>query len=410
MTFNDRHTITRRDLLKAGGATGIALTAGCTGLTGGSGPYEIGMVDSLTGSLAPYGERNKNGKELALSAINEAGGPNDRDLEIMVEDDGSTNQQGVSAAQKLVNQEGVPLLIGSVGSGVSIAIHDSVISGTDTVQISQNSTSPELTNYPKLNRMSPSGAAKGKALAKLVAEDGHDTVALTWINNDYGSGLGNVFADSFEGNVAYNNPHDQGGSSYRGILGEMANTDATAWVMITYADEFTVMVNEAYDNGYNEQFDYYGAESTVADEILENTEKGSQESLKGITESAPSGQDSYETFKSDYESEFGDTPTVWSAYAYDAVTVSAIAIQAADDFSGSAIESVVRDITRPEGTEVFTFEEAKNALSDGGSPSDINYQGVSGPVDLDENGDPPGFYQVYEVNDHEYEYGDYITG
>lgn len=410
MTFNDRHSISRRGLLKAGGAAGIAMTAGCTSLTGDSGPYQIGMVDSLTGSLAPYGERNKNGKELALADIEAAGGPNDRELEIMVEDDGSTNQQGVSAAQKLVNQESVPILIGSVGSGVSIAIHDSVIKGTDTVQISQNSTSPELTNYPELNRMSPSGAAKGKALAKLVSDDGHDSVALTWINNDYGSGLGNVFADSFDGEVAYNNPHDQGGSSYRGILGEMANTDATAWVMITYADEFTVMVNEAYDNGYNEEVEYYGAESTVADEILANTEEGSQESLKGITESAPSDQESYENFKSDYESEFGDAPTVWSAYAYDAVTVSAIAIQAADEFSGSAIESVVRDITKPSGEEVYSFEEAKEALSDGGSPSDINYEGVSGPVDLDENGDPPGFYQVYEVNDHEYEYGDYITG
>lgn len=410
MTLDDRHSVSRRDLLKASGATGIALTAGCTSLTGGGGPYEIGMVDALTGSLAPYGERNQNGRELALADINDAGGPNDRDLEITVEDSGSKNQQGVSAAQKLVNQNGVPLLIGAVGSGVSIAIHDSVIKGTDTVQISQNSTSPELTNYPDLLRMSPSGAAKGKALAKLVSDDGHDSVAVTWINNDYGSGLAGVFADSFDGEVAYNNPHDQGGSSYRGILGEMANTDAIAWVFITYADEFTVMVNEAYDNGYNEQVEYYGAESTIADEILENTEEGSQESLKGITESAPSGQKSYETFKSDYESEFGDSPTVWSAYAYDAVTVSGIAIHAADDFSGSAIASVVRDITRPEGQEVFTFQEAKDILSDGGSPSDIDYQGVSGPVDLDENGDPPGFYQVYEVNNHEYEFGDYITG
>lgn len=410
MTFDDRQPISRRDLLKASGAAGVALTAGCAGLTGDSGPYEIGMVDALTGSLAPYGERNQNGAELALADIEAAGGPNDRELEIMVEDSGSQNQQGVSAAQKLVNQEGVPLLIGAVGSGVSIAIHDSVVTGTDTVQISQNSTSPELTEYPNLLRMSPSGAAKGAALAKLIAEDGHDSVAVTWINNDYGSGLANVFADTFDGEVAYNNPHDQGDSSYRGILGEMANTDATAWLFITYADEFTVMVNEAYDNGYNEEVEYYGAESTVADDILENTEPGSQETLKGITESAPSGQESYEAFKADYEDEFGNAPTVWSAYAYDAVTVAAIAIQAADEFTGSSISSVVRDITRPSGQKVYSFEAAKEILADGGSPSDVNYEGVSGPVDLDENGDPPGFYQIYEVDDHEYVYGDYITG
>lgn len=379
---------------------------------GGSGQdtYSIGMVNSLTGSLAPYGERNDRGMQLALSAINEEGiGSNGATFEVIQEDSESVNQAGVNAARKLVTQDGVPLLIGAVGSGVSIAIYDSVVSGTDVVQISQNSTSPELTNKPGLLRMSPSGAAKGKALAKLVGED-HDTVAVTWINNDYGTGLSDVFAESFDGDVAYNTPHDQDQSSYRGVLSEMASTDATAWVFITYANEYTIMVNEAYDQGFNEEVDYYGAESTVADSIIENTEPGSMDGMTGITESAPVDQESYQNFKSEFESEFDASPTVWSAYAYDAVTVGAIATEAADEFTGAALQEVVRDVTRPEGEKVYSFAEAKAVLADGGTASDINYEGVSGPVDLDENGDPPGFYQVYQVVDHAYEYGDFITG
>ena len=34
---------------------------------------------------------------------------------------------------------------------------------------------------------------------------------------------------------------------------------------------------------------------------------------------------------------------------------------------------------------------------------------VSGPIDLDDNGDPRGFYQVYTVRDHSYEFGDFVT-
>ncbi|MCT9096755.1 ABC transporter substrate-binding protein [Haloarchaeobius sp. HME9146] len=384
---------------------------GGSGGDGGMSTYTIGMVDSLTGSLAPYGKRNKRGKELALSKINDAGvGPNgEGTLEITVEDDESTNQAGLNAASKLVNQDGVPLLLGSVGSGVSIAIYDSVVQGTDVVQISQNSTSPELTTRAGLNRMSPSGAAKGKALAQFVADEGHDSVAVTWINNDYGQGLQGVFSEAFPGEVAYNKPHDQGQSSYSSLLTEMAGTDASAWLFLTYANEFTVMANNAFDQGYNEQVDYFGAESTVAEEILGNTPEGSLDGMKGITESAPADQENYKNFVSEFESEYDTTPTVWSAYAYDAVTVAAIAVTAADEFTGPAIEEVVRDVTRPEGQEAFTYEEAAAILQDGGSPSDVNYQGVSGPVDLDENGDPPGFYQVYSVADHEYDYGDYIT-
>lgn len=436
------HDMDRRTLLKLSGLSLVGATAGClegededttTATTteesgggggeetttteesgGGESSYTIGMVDSLTGSLAPYGERNTRGRELALAAINDVGiGSEGGSLRISVEDDESTNQGGVNGAQKLVNQDGVPLLIGSVGSGVSIAIHDSVTNDAGVVQISQNSTSPELTSRPDLLRMSPSGAAKGQALANLVNDDGHDTVAVTWINNDYGTGLSDVFAETFEsdlgGTVAYNEPHDQGQSSYSGILTEMASTDASAWVFITYANEYTVMVNEGFDQGYNTAVDYYGAESTVADSIIENTPAGSMDGMKGITESAPQDQENYQNFVSAFEENYDATPTVWSAYAYDAVTVAALAIEAADEFSGEALASVVRDVTRPEGEEVFTFEEAAAVLRDGGSPSDINYQGVSGPVDLDENGDPPGYYQIYSVQDHEYVFGDYIT-
>lgn len=438
------HDMDRRTLLKLSGLSLVGATAGClegeeetptattTEESGGGGDggdettttteesggdessYTIGMVDSLTGSLAPYGERNTRGRELALAAINEVGiGSEGASLNISVEDDESTNQGGVNGAQVLVNQDGVPLLIGSVGSGVSIAIHDSVTRDAGVVQISQNSTSPELTTRPELLRMSPSGSAKGQALASLVNDDGHDTVAVTWINNDYGTGLSDVFAETFEsefdGTVAYNEPHDQGQSSYSGILTEMASTDASAWIFLTYANEYTVMVNEGFDQGYNTSVDYYGAESTVADSIIENTPEGSMDGMTGITESAPQDQENYQNFVAAFEENYDGTPTVWSAYAYDAVTVAAIAIEAADEFTGEALASVVRDVTRPEGEEVFNFEEAAAVLRDGGSPSDINYQGVSGPVDLDENGDPPGYYQIYSVEDHEYVFGDYIT-
>lgn len=403
--MTDTGNIGRRDVLKGTAGLGVVGLAGCLGDDDG---YTIGMVDSLTGSLAPYGERNERGREIALDDINSVG-LDGGELNVIVEDDETTNQGGVNAAQKLVNQDEVPLVIGSVGSGVSMAIHNSVIKGTDVVQISQNSTGAILSTEPDLLRMSPSGAAKGAALADLLADEGHDSVAVTWINNDYGQSLSDVFAETFEGTVAYNEPHEPEGSSYRGEISEMGDTDASAWLFITYADEVTVFLNEAFDQGFHEEVAYYGAESTIGDEILANTEPGSQEGFKGITESAPEGQQNYENYVDRFQEEHGQAPTVWSAYAYDATVVSALAIEAADEFTGQALSEVVRDVTRPEGQEVFTFEEAKAVLDDGGSATDIDYQGVSGPIDLDENGDPPGFYQIYSVEDHEYVWGDYIT-
>ncbi|WP_348613177.1 ABC transporter substrate-binding protein [Halobaculum rarum] len=421
----------RRDVLKASGAAGLAGLAGLAGCSttddaatdtpteesgggggdgggdeettaddgGETGPYSIGMVDSLTGSLSAFGQRNQRGKDLALADVNEVG-IGGRDLEIIVEDSESQSQSGVSAAQKLVNQDGVPFVIGAVGSGVSLAIYESVIEGTDVVQLSQNSTSPDLTNFPGLLRMSPTGSTQSAALARIIEEDGYDSVALAWVNNDYGQGLAETFREEWGGDIAYDEPHDQGQSSYSSTVSGMANSDADAWLFITYQPEFTSMAQEAYSNGYEAQF--YGADSVQGSDVLGNTPEGSLDGMKVVVPSAAVDQDNYQTFASEFESEYGETPSSWSAFAYDCVVTAALSIATADEFTGAALQETVRDVTRPEGEEVFTFEEAMEVLGDDGSPSDIDYQGVSGPIDFDENGDPVGFLQVLTVENHEY--------
>ncbi|MFB6126900.1 MAG: ABC transporter substrate-binding protein [Halolamina sp.] len=420
----------RRTLLKLAGATGAASLTGLAGCTttdsgstatatptetesestgetdtategdGGGDPYRIGMVDALTGSLSAFGQRNQRGKDLALATVNEAG-IDGRELEIVVEDSTSQSSGGVSAAQKLVNQNGVPFLIGAVGSGVSLSIYESVVQDTDVVQLSQNSTGLGLTDFPGLARISPTGRTQSTALADIVAEDGYDDVALTYVNNNYGQSLADAFVEAWDGSVAYNNPHDQDQQSYSGVVSEMNDSGADAWLFVTYQAEFATLVNEIYSSGYDPQL--YGADSVSGDQVLENTPEGSMDGMKIAVPSAPLEQDNYQEFVSRFEGEYDESPTVWSTYAYDAVVTAALSVQAADEFTGAALGDVVRDVTRPEGQTVTTYQAASDILADGGGPSDVDYQGVSGPLNLDENGDPEGFLQILEVRNHSYE-------
>lgn len=431
MTFDDK-PLTRRNLIKVGGA-GLALTAGCVSQTddetttttttsggnggdttttnqttaGDSGPYTIGMVNSLTGSLSAFGERNKRGKALALEDVN-AVGIGGRKLEILAEDSQSTAQGGVSAAQKLVNQNNVPFLIGSVGSGVSLAIYQSVVQNTDVVQLSQNSTSPALSDYPGLLRMSPTGKTQSSALASIIEDDGYDSVAITWINNDYGQGIMQAFEGAWSGDVAYNQSHDQGQSSYSSVVSQMAGSGADAWLFITYQPEFTTMAQEAYSNGYEAQF--YGADSVKGPKVLGNTPEGSLDGMKVVAPSAAVDQENYKQFAATFKERFGTTPTAWSAYAYDCVVTAALSIATADEFTGAGLQKTVRDVTRPEGQKVYTFKEAMDVLGDDGSASDIDYEGVSGPINFDENGDPVGYLQIFEVQNHEYVSTGFVSG
>ncbi|MEA5387835.1 ABC transporter substrate-binding protein [Haloarculaceae archaeon H-GB11] len=375
---------------------------------GGQSVFKVGMADSLSGSLSTFGQRNQRGKKIALEAVNEVG-VKGGELEILTEDTQSTSQGGVSAAQKLVNQDQVPLLIGAVGSGVSIAIHKSVTQNTDVVQISQNSTSPQLTQYPDLLRMSPTGRTQSTALADLISGDGHDSVAISWINNDYGQGIAEAFVEAYDGEVAYNNPHDQGKASYSNVITSMADSGADAWLFVTYQPEFSTMSQEAFDKGYTEEAQWYGGDSVKGPKVLNNAPEGSLDGMKVVAPSAALNQDNYKEFASTFEERHGSAPTAWSAYAYDAVITTALAVQAADEFTGAALKEVVRDVTRPEGEKVTSYADAHEILANGGSPSDVNYEGVSGPIDLDENGDPKGFLQVFTVSDHAYESTGFVS-
>jgi branched-chain amino acid transport system substrate-binding protein len=400
-----RQILSRRAALRSGGAVGVASLAGCLG---GGDTVTIGMCNSQTGSLDTFGDRNQRGKQLAVEDVN-ATGLRGGDLEIIEEDTQSNPGPGVSAAQKLVNQNEVPLIVGAVSSSVSLAIYDSVVSGSEVDQISQNSTSPDLSQFPDLMRMSPPGRAQASAIADLVSQGGHGSVAVSFVNNAYGKGVSDVFREFFDGEVAYFEAHAREKSSYSNVVTAMGDSGADAWVFVTYQPEFTTIGKEAFDQGYSPPL--YGADSVKGPDVVGGVPGEFLEGMKVVVPSAALTQDNYQTFASRFNEEFDKDPTSWATYAYDAIVTAALALEAADEVSAAAIPAeLIRDVTRSDGQTVFSYEAAHDVLADGGGPTDVDYQGISGPIDLDENGDPRAFLQVFRVADGAYEAAGTIKG
>jgi len=121
---------------------GITLPSGCasesTGGPGDSGgtdrePYVIGAVLSLTGAQSGLGGPEKNAIEMEVARINEAGGINGHPLEVIIEDDGSDVDKAIAATTKLIEQDEVLAIIGSTGTGQSMAMRDEI----DLAQVPQ---------------------------------------------------------------------------------------------------------------------------------------------------------------------------------------------------------------------------------------------------------------------------------
>ena len=93
----------------------------------------------------------------------------------------------------------------------------------------------------------------------------------------------------------------------------------------------------------------------------------------------------------------GDSYQPHPAMAYDMINLVALAIEAAKDASGAGIDSKLKKISGPPGTVVSSFAEGAKLLRSG---QDINYNGASGPIDFDQNGNiVKSNFRVAEVRD-----------
>ena len=84
---------------------------------------KVGVALSLTGVGNAYGPVQKNGVQLAAERINAAGGANGAKLQLVIEDDQSTTDGGVTAFKKLVQQDRVAAILGPTLSGTAVAAH-----------------------------------------------------------------------------------------------------------------------------------------------------------------------------------------------------------------------------------------------------------------------------------------------
>jgi branched-chain amino acid transport system substrate-binding protein len=93
----------------------LAMLIGCQGKGGGN-TVKIGVITSLTGSQAAFGQAHKNGYTIALEELNAKGGINGKKIDLDFYDDQSRPDQAVQGVNKLVDQDRVPIILGSYSS------------------------------------------------------------------------------------------------------------------------------------------------------------------------------------------------------------------------------------------------------------------------------------------------------
>ena len=367
-------------------------------------PLTIGKILPLTGDLAEFSALLL-ASNLAVQHINAAGGPLDRPLKLIVADSGTVPDQGVAAARKLINIDRVQAISGPVASGVAMAMAPIIVQNK-VVLVADAATSPLLSEYKDddfIFRTSTTDAFQGKALALLAREKGYKKIAILARNDTYGHALAGVMEKSFTalgGDVTKTIFYELGQTSFKAELVKVSQGKPDKISLVVYPEEAVTIIKQAVELGITN----FGLipDSAKSQELFDKLGKAlgpeKIEGLSGVAGATPTGV-GIERFSALFKEKYGHEPYVFSTNAYDSVYLLTLAIQKAGvsgTIDGTAIRDALRDVANPPG-EIVTvneFAKAKELIKKGQA---INYEGASGALDYDTNGDvyaPVGVWQV----------------
>jgi branched-chain amino acid transport system substrate-binding protein len=366
----------------------------------------IGNLVPLTGDLAPYGAAGEKAGELAdkeiQNALEQTGG--DDQVSVVAEDGASDDQGGVQAARKLI-ADGATCISGDYASTATVAVARSVTVPEEVLLISPASTADALSDIDDdglFARTAPPDGLQGVALADRMEKElgglKGKTINIGARNDLYGTG----FADSLEveledrgAKVAEKVIYDPEQPSYNSEAGQLTSGEPDNWVIIDFPETFAKLGPALARTGNWEAKKTFITDGLSSTDLTELVGGEVTEGMLGTAPGTFSG-DAPDAFEKLYEGAPGPPRNLFDSTVFDNVILCYLAAVAAGSTEGPEMADAIIDITGPGGTK-YTFEElpaAVEALEEG---EDIDYEGASGPIDWDDNGDLSRY--IYDISE-----------
>jgi branched-chain amino acid transport system substrate-binding protein len=355
---------------------------------------KIGTILPQSGTLAFLGPPEEAGVALAVKDVNDADLGITIDVEYRDSGDTTTDTATVSVTDLL--SLGVSAIVGAASSGVSKTVIDQ-ITGAGVVEFSPANTSIDFTDYADNGlywRTAPSDVLQGEVLGNLVADDGVEALGIIELNDSYGTGLAAKLKETYEaagGKVVAESLYNTGDTVFTTQISEVLAANPDAIALVTF-DEAKIIVPALRGAGYTGPL--YFVDGNLADysaDFAAGTLTDSKGTLPGLDVGTLGDfTDRLLEINPDL------TDYSYAAESYDAVILIALAALAANSTDGKDIASKLQEVSggSGDGKKATDFASAAQIILDGGV---VDYDGYSGPITFDENGDPTeatiGIYQ-----------------
>jgi len=420
---------TRRQMLKrlgVGGSVGIVSLAGCAqqedggggdgggetttdgdgsdgGGDGGDGsdgsdggePITIGTLFPVTGTNSAYGGGHQKAANLAVEEMNAAGGPLDREVNVINRDTEGNPSRAAQKFRTMINEEGIVGLVGPYSSGIGTTLAP-VARDNRVMEVSNGNTSPALAtagvneenDVKYYGRTSPNDVQQALVMGRILNQRLEaETASFLYVDNPYGQGLAERASQNFEGETLNLVGYSKQTNDYTSTLDSVFDGDPDAVGAVMYPGNGRTILNQWDQGGYGGQ--WVAAEAILSPQLLSDL----SDIVEGMFITSPQTANS-ETFVSGMGGE--GAVTQFAPHAYDATYLEGLALQRAGEASGTAISQNIRAVSRGDGTTVGVgeFQAGKEALANG---DEVNYEGASGSVDFNENLEPVVPYRILQV-------------
>lgn len=325
---------------------------------------KIGSMFELTGSAAAYGTSMNNAVHMAVDEINEDGGINGKQVEVVEYDTKTDETEAASLTTRLGTRDQVTAIIGPATTGSMQAAIPSANTAQVPIMSPTATDDGVLTDsngevHPYAWRTSFTNSFQGSALAQFANDelDAKSAVILSDNSSDYAIGLTETFKKVFDGEIVASENFSEGETDFSAVLTNIKDMDFDVLYVPGYYEEAGPIIKQAREMGLDQPI--LGPDG-MGNEILrelagaENMNDIYYTSHFVVTSEDPAVQE----FVSDYKDEFNVEADMFTGLAYDSVYVLKEAIESAESSDPKEVNEALKNITDFPGiTGTFSFDE-----------------------------------------------------
>ena len=339
---------------------------------------KVGIILGFTGPIESLTPDMASGAELAFNEATESGellgGANI--IPVRADSTCVDSAAASTAAEDLIAQ-GIVAIMGADCSGVTGAIATNVAVPNGVVMVSPSATSPGLTDLDDNGlffRTAPSDARGGEVLADITKDNGVSSVAITYVNTDYGVGLADVYKAALEAHgitVTTVTAHEGDKADYSAEVGVLSSAGGDALAVLGYLDQGgNQIIQGSLDSGAFDTFVL--SDGMIGDSLTDTFGSDLDNSFGSMPGSLGEGAQMF----AKYAEENGVNPSVYVGESYDAAALIILAMQAGESTDKSSIASNIMNVANGPGEKIMAGELSKGLklLANGKS---IDYQGAT---------------------------------